>query len=395
MVACTCLLVGCTADVQGAPRPTAKGSPGEVFQFEPGLEVTVLQDGLVVPWDVGFVPDGRMLVTEREGRINVYASREPGAELLGTIPIPDVLRLGEGGGLGLTVDRDFAEFPFAYVCATRDSDGAEGPIPAENQLLRFRIGSGAALTLDGPPLLEGMRAHQHHNGCAVEMDEARHIWLTMGDANTARGENLAQDPESLNGKVLRINRDGSIPHDNPVMPGADARSAVYSMGHRNPQGIAIRSDGLVIVAEHGTDKDDEVNHIVAGGNFGYACWSAANAIGPAQEQEGAAKDGCGAADEYLPAVWASGFPTIATSGATFLAGAAWGDWEGDMMVSTLKDLDLRHFTVSHDGASVTQVEILLDGAFGRLRAMTIGPDGALYVSTSNDVNDVILRIIRP
>ena len=387
------LLSACAAPPQDAARPTAHGSPGEVFTFEPGLEVTVLQDGLAVPWDLAFLPDGRLLVTERVGRINVFASAAPDAPLLGTTAIPDVLRLGEGGGLGVAVDRDFASFPFAYVCATRDFDGADGPMPAENQLLRYRVESNATLVLDGPPLLSGMRAHEHHDGCAVEMDVASHLWVTMGDANTARSENLAQDPNSLNGKVLRINRDGSIPEDNPVLPGASGPSAVFSMGHRNPQGVAIRPDGLVVAAEHGTDRDDELNHIVPGGNYGYACWSATDTLGPAQEQEGPAKEGCGGSAEYLPAAWASGSPTIATSGATFL-GAGWGDWEGDLVVTTLKDEDLRLFEISADGVSATQLAVLLDGEFGRLRAATIGPDEALYLTTSNDVNDLILRLVR-
>ncbi len=394
MAAGTLVLLAACTPAQVEPRPTAHGSPGDVFTFEPGLEVTVLQDGLSVPWDLAFLPDGRVLVTERVGRINVFASSAPDAELLGTVPIPDALRLGEGGGLGVAVDRDFASFPFAYVCATRDFDGAEGPMPAENQLLRFRVGAGASLVLDGPPLLSGMRAHEHHNGCAVEMDPAGHLWLTMGDANTARGENLAQDPNSLNGKVLRINRDGSIPDDNPLLPGAIGPSAVFSMGHRNPQGVALRPDGLVMAAEHGTDRDDELNHIVPGGNYGYACWSATDTLGPAQEQEGPAKEGCDTAADYLPPAWASGSPTIATSGATFLTGASWGDWDGDLVVTTLKEEDLRLFEIGTDGAPASQIAVLLDGEFGRLRAATVGPDGALYLTTSNDVNDLILRVVR-
>jgi glucose/arabinose dehydrogenase len=393
MLACALLAAACTSAGSGVPHPTARGEPGDVFTFEPGLEVTILQDDLAVPWDLAFTPDGRMLVTEREGRITVFASADPGAELLGSVEIADALRLGEGGGLGIAIDRDFATFPFAYVCATRDFDGADGPMPAENQLLQYRIGSGADVVLEGV-ILGGMRAHEHHDGCAVEMDAEGRIWLTMGDANTARTDNLAQDPSSLNGKVLRINRDGSIPDDNPVMPGTAEPSAVYSMGHRNPQGIALRPDGLVMEAEHGTDRDDEVNHIVPGGNYGYACWSASDTIGPAQEQEGPAKDGCGPAADYLPAAWASGLPTIATSGATFLTGSAWGNWEGDLVVSTLKESDLRLFEVVEGGATATQAAVLLNGEFGRLRAATIGPDGALYLTTSNEIDDLVLRVVR-
>lgn len=388
------LLSGCGAvDRSPAATPTATPvEPGETMVPQPGMLVTVVQSGLEVPWDLAFTPDGRMIVTERIGRIRVYESGQPGARELSLTPIEDVLRLGEGGGMGIAVDRDFAEFPFAYVCATRDFDGAEGPDPAINELLRYRVGEDGELTLDGPPLLTGMRANEHHNGCAVETDAAGHIWMTMGDANTARTVNLSQDPNGLNGRVLRINRDGSIPDDNPILEGADGRTAAYDLGHRNPQGIAFRDDGLIMTAEHGTDRDDELNVIVPGGNYGYSCWTGYDTLGPGQEQEGPAKDVCGPVEDYIPAAWTTGFPTIATSGALFLNGEQWGDWEGNLLVSVLKDQELRRFTVNHDGSEVEMAETMLHDAWGRLRGLTIGPDGWLYVTTSNVSNDLILKI---
>jgi glucose/arabinose dehydrogenase len=385
------VLSGCGSVATSAP-PGDAAAPGDTLVPQPGVLVTVVQSGLEVPWDVAFTPDGRMLVTERVGRIRVYASAQPGARQLSLTPIEDALRLGEGGGMGIAVDRDFDAHPFAYVCATRDRDGAEGPEPAVNELLRYRIGPEGELTLDGPPLLSGMRANKNHNGCAVETDAAGHIWMTMGDANTARNLNLSQDPDSLNGRVLRINRDGSVPDDNPVLDGADGPTAAWDLGHRNPQGIAFRDDGLIVTAEHGTDRDDEVNVIVPGGNYGYSCWSGVDTLGPGQEQEGPAKEVCGPVEDYIPAAWASGFPTIATSGAVFLNGEQWGEWQGDLLVSTLKDQDLRRFSVNGDGSQVELVETLLDDAWGRLRALTIGPEGWLYITTSNVTNDVVLRL---
>ncbi len=146
------------------------------------------------------------------------------------------------------------------------------------------------------------------------------------------------------------------------------------------------SDGLVIAAEHGTDVDDELNVIVNGGNYGYPCFTGASTPGPIP-------DGCGPASDFLAPAWASGAPTLATSGAVFLVGSSWGDWEGDLIVSTLKEEDLRRFSVSSAGA-VTFEETLLDGRFGRLRAVVIGPDGALYVSTTNGSDDRIIRVER-
>jgi glucose/arabinose dehydrogenase len=356
------------------------------------LRTTVIRTGLNVPWDIAFTPDGLMLVTEREGRIRVFAGSEPGGELLATVTVPDVRAEGEAGVMGIAVDRDLAAFPFAYVCASLDADGPDGPAPWHNELLRYRLEPGGELSLEGPIFAEPMVAAIHHNGCAVEMDATRHLWMTMGDGNVSAAEvNPPQDPDSLNGKVLRLNADGSIPDDNPLMPGAAGRSAVYSMGHRNPQGLAIRGDGLILTAEHGTDVDDEVNRIVPGGNFGYACWSGAANPGPAQA--GPAGDRCGSPSDYLPPLWASGNPTLATSGAVFLPDAPWGDWGGNLIVSTLKEGDLRRFVLSADDRQLAMAETLLDEEFGRLRAVVIGPEGALYVSTSNaDGNDMIVRV---
>jgi glucose/arabinose dehydrogenase len=237
-----------------------------------------------------------------------------------------------------------------------------------------------------------MAAAIHHNGCAVEMDATRHIWMTMGDGNISAAEvNPPQDPDAFNGKVLRLKADGSVPDDNPILPGASGRSAVYSMGHRNPQGLAIRADGLILTAEHGTDIDDEINRIVGGGNYGYACWSGLANPGPAQN--GSAGDRCSPASDYLPPLWASGSPTLATSGAVFMPDAGWGGRGGSLIVSTLKEGDLRRFALSNDDRQLTLVETLLDEEFGRLRAVVIGPDGALYVSTSNaDGDDQIIRV---
>ncbi len=160
-----------------------------------------------------------------------------------------------------------------------------------------------------------------------------HLWVTIGDANLPAGENRAQDPESLNGKILRLALDGGIPSDNPF------GTAIFSLGHRNPQGIAVSPAGLVVAAEHGTDVNDEVNVIVPGGNYGYPCFTGVSDVGPIP-------DGCGPASDYLAPAWASGSPTLATSGAAFPSGSG---WDGELVVSTLKEEDLRVFSVSAAG----------------------------------------------
>ena len=333
------------------------------------VRAETIQAGLEHPWDLAFADDGRMLVTERIGRVRVYASGEPGAELLHTATVPDVRAELESGLMGIAIHGESV-----FVCASRDP-GDDWKV----ELLRSTLADDGSLApFEVLPIGE-TRGAARHQGCAVEVDASDHLWLSVGDANLPAGENPAQDPERLSGKVLRIELDGSVPADNPF------GNAVYSVGHRNPQGVAFAPDGAAWEVEHGTDENDEINLLQPGGNYGYPCFTGADAAGPIPE-------GCGPAAGYLAPAWASGSTTLATSGATFLTGDDWGAWEGNLIVSTLKEEDLRRFSVSN--GALTLEETLLDRQFGRLRAVVIGPDGALYVSTANGGDDRILRITR-
>ena len=339
--------------------------------FDP-VHAEVVQDGLEHPWDIAFAPDGRMLVTERAGRVLVFASGDPKAELLHTATVPDVRAELESGLMGIAVAGTTV-----FACASRDPDGDVGE-PWRVELLRASLAQDGSLSaFDVVPIGEAVGGPRHQ-GCAVEAADG-HLWVSIGDANAPAGQNRAQDPDSLNGKVLRLNLDGSVPDENPF------GTPAYSLGHRNPQGIAVAPDGMVLAAEHGTDVNDEINVIVTGANYGYPCFTGVSDPGPIP-------DGCGPASDYEAPAWASGSGTLATSGATFLTGTDWGDWDGDLVVSTLKEEDLRRFGVTGNG--VTEEQTLLDGRFGRLRAIAIGPDGALYVSTANGPGDRIIRVSR-
>ncbi|MBD3784931.1 MAG: PQQ-dependent sugar dehydrogenase, partial [Micrococcales bacterium] len=341
----------------------------------PTTTTEVVQGNLTFPWDLAFLPDGRMLVTERPGRIRIYQSGSPGAALLGTVTVPNVHAVSEAGLLGIAVDTDFRSHPYVYVCASREYTGSGGWV---NQLLRYTV-SGSRFT--GPTLLRGgMKAHNNHNGCAVEMDQSGYLWLGMGDGGV---QALAQDRSSLNGKVLRMTRDGGVPATNPVIQGR--RDVVYTMGHRNPQGIALRpGTSEVWEVEHGPNTDDEVNLLRAGGNYGWPCYTGAgNPNAPA---------GCSAASAYRSPQWASGTPTLATSGASFLGGAQWGDWTGSLMVSTLKESDVRRMPVAAGTQTVGTPQVLYDGTYGRVRGSVAGPGGKLYLTTSNGTNDRVVRV---
>jgi glucose/arabinose dehydrogenase len=341
----------------------------------PTLNAIRVQDGLVIPWDLAFAPTGQMIVTERPGRVRVYASGKINAPLVATSTISRVHAEGEAGVMGIAIDHDFANTRWVYICVSRDDNGAW-----RNQLIRYRMTTGWHLDFSKYLIRNGMRANTIHNGCAVQEGPDHKIWLSMGDANNAMD---AQNPNKLNGKILRINRDGSIPSDNPIWPGHASPSRVYTIGHRNPQGIAFHPEnGRVYAVEHGPDRDDEINWIRPGRNYGWPCVTGRNHFNMSCP---------GSATFTIPA-WSTEGPTLATSGGVFVNGANWQDWDNDLMVCTLKESDLRHFTVALDGHPATLRGTLFNNRWGRLRAAVLGPGNKLYITTSNGSNDKVIRI---
>jgi glucose/arabinose dehydrogenase len=347
---------------------SGRASAGDVMRLAgaPALVDTVIQSGLSVPWDIAFAPDGRMFMTERMGNIVIFESAKPNAKRIGFMKVPDVHAMGEAGLMGIALDPSFAANGFLYVCASRMDNG-----DWRNQILRYRAGTDS-MTFDSYVLRNGPLAAAIHDGCRLAFGPDGKLWATMGENGDGR---LAQDPSSLNGKVLRMNVDGGVPDDNPILPGAGSRTYAYSMGHRNPQGLAFARDGgVVLEIETGATANDEINVLSPGKNYGW----------PDQEGKG------GMARGFTDPVWTSGSTTYAMSGATFVAGDAWGQWSGSLFIATLKEQDLRRFTVS--GTTVAQKETLYDQKYGRLRSVVQGPDGALYVTTSNGSGDRIIRI---
>jgi len=332
----------------------------------PRLVATVVRSGLAIPWDLAFAPDGRMFVTERVGNILIYASAAPNAtQLANVFPVPNINASGESGLMSIELDPSFATNNLLYLCVSVN-DGGQWL----NQVLRYRM-NGNVPAFDGYVIRSGMRANSNHDGCRVRFGPDGKLWVTMGDAGDLAN---AQNPNVLNGKVLRVNTDGTIPADNPIMPGATARTAVYTMGNRNPQGLTFEpGTGRAIEVEHGDDTHDEINILRAGGNYGYPICR-----GP-----------CGD-PRFVDPAWSSGSVTLATSGADFARGVQWGAYDGSLFVATLKESDLRRFTLA--GAVATQREIFFDGTFGRLRTARQGPDGSLYLTTSNGSADRVIRI---
>ena len=324
------------------------------------LEAVTVVEGLSIPWEMRFLPDGRLLMTEREGRV-VIADVASG-ELIEAGRV-DVRARGEGGLMGLALDPGFPDSPYIYVSYTHDQGG-----DGQNRVSRFALQG-----LDGPApslgnetiLLDGIPAGSVHNGSRVSFGPDGYLWVTTGDSGDG---DLAQKIDSLAGKVLRMTGDGQAPPDNPFAGEPYPFTLIYTLRHRNPQGLAFHPVSQeAFVTEHGPSDNDEINKLQAGANYGWP------------EVRGEAGEP-GFVDPLV--TWS---PTIAPAGALFYAGGRLGDLEGAFLFVTLKESDLR-VLVPSDAAGfsgVAEERILFDDEFGRLRAIAVGPDGYLYVSTSN------------
>ena len=393
------------ADPVVGPRPQAVDDA--ILEGAPGHRVETWIAGLEAPWSLVFLPDGRAgesprasqdapqsgraLVSERPGRIrlirNGVLQPEPYAVL-------DVATGGEGGLMGLAVHPDFPRTPFVYAMHTY----FPGPLPAFHRqnrvvILRDQGDTGAFDRV----VLDGIPGSFNHNGGRIGFGPDGMLYVATGDTYQAE---LAQDPKSLAGKILRLTPEGAIPADNPF-PG----SSVWSLGHRNPQGLAWHpATKNLFISEHGPSGEfglgghDEINVVVAGGNYGWP--RAVGAPGRAGESPRALNDAplSGRAPFRDPLIaWKT--PTTPPSGAAF--------WRNDLFVATLRSEALIRVVVARGRAGndyrVERIERWFaqgETRPGRLRDAVAGPDGALYVLTNNrdgrgrarEGDDKILRL---
>ena len=344
----------------------------------PQLTVTTLASNLTIPWDLDFTPDGTMLFTERGGKLS--ARLTDGTVQAVTAALGDVYAVGESGLMAIVVDPDFTTNRRFYTCQAHT-----GP---EVQVIAWTIDSGyTTATRAADPLVGGIPAKAgsgRHSGCRLRFGPDGHLWIATGDAAIG---STPQDMNSLGGKVLRVNPStGAGVAGNPFA----AAPQIYSFGHRNIQGLARRPGTREMwVVEHGPNTDDEINLLASGGNYGW------DPTYPGYTYfEGVPMTDFTKFPGAVPARWSSGRPTLATSGGVFLEGAGWRGWEGRLAVASLKDRSLRLFEFSPGGDFVSQVYVSrLSNSYGRLRTPMLGPDGALYLTTSNgSAADRILRV---
>ncbi|MGE0795932.1 MAG: PQQ-dependent sugar dehydrogenase, partial [Acidimicrobiia bacterium] len=334
----------------------------------PALSVGTVVGGLTIPWDVAFTPDATMLLTERGGRFSAVVDG-----MRRTLAQPSTTFVsGEGGMMGLAVDPDFAVNRLVRICTAYESGGVKD-VRVQTWLVDLAYTSAALVDdglVTGIPLTSG-----RHSGCRLLNGPDGHLWIGTGDAATGTNP---QNLGSLGGKVLRVDR-----FTGEAAPG-NLQGLVYSYGHRNVQGLALRPGGDVFSVEHGPDRDDEVN-LLRAGNYGW------NPV-PGSYNESVPMTDLAEFPDAIPAVWSSGAPpAIAPSGATFLEGQQWQGWNGQLVVATLRGQHLRLLFLDAAGKAVGDHRFLT--GHGRLRDVTLGPDGALYVTTSNGGGaDVVLRV---
>ena len=351
----------------------------------PALSVSTVLGGLQVPWGLAFAPDGTMVVTQRPGAVTVRLADGTTRNL--QADMGDLFVGSEGGLLDLAVDPGFAQNRRFYTCQNRRGPGGGA---LDVAVVAWTVDAAwRTATRIADPLLGGIPATSgRHSGCRIVPDPFAAGVLLVATGDAAVGT-APQDLSSLGGKLLRIDSTtGEGVTGNPFLtsPDPDTRR-ILEWGHRNVQGLAVHpGDGRIVTVEHGPDRDDEVNRVVIGGNFGW------------HPQPGGYNEGVPMTDlqefpNAVGAIWSSGAPTVATSGTAWLDGCQWGAYDDHLAIATLRGAHLRILGVGgamQDLGTARPSE--LDGDFGRLRTAVLGPDGALYVTTANGSNDRVLRV---
>jgi glucose/arabinose dehydrogenase len=341
---------GCDPERPGA-TPTTPAAPSAVtFTTQDGVRVRadIAASNLEGPWALAFAPDGRLFVAERPGRVRILNLATSTSDV--ALTLDDVFRQGEAGLLGLALAPDFAATRLVYLYYTAMVGNG-----AVNRIVRYREAGGQLA--ERAILLDNIPAATIHDGGRLRFGRDGLLYATAGDAANS---SLAQDPASLAGKFLRIERDGTTPRGNPF------GSPVFSWGHRNPQGFDWHpATGEIWATEHGNSGNDEINVVRAGANYGWPTIEGAQTF-PNME----------------PPVTAFS-PSIAPSGAAFYQGTPFPQLVGNFFAAALRGTHLLRLVVDGPGRRITRQERLLDGTFGRLRDVTVGPDGYIYICTNN------------
>ena len=345
---------------------SSTASVAQTFDTSAG-KVTVQRvvDGLENPWAFEFLPNGDILITEREGRLRLLSNGRLSAPIEG---LPDIRASGQGGLLDVALARDFATSGEIYLSYA----SPVGFRSAQTQVSRARL-DGLRLT-DVTPIFtqEPAQSGGRHFGSRIVVADDGSLFITVGD----RGERQeAQNPASHQGSVVRVTRDGAPHPDNPFVGGARGwKPEIYSYGHRNPQGAAMGSDGVLWTLSHGAQGGDEVNRPEAGRNYGWPAISYGQHYGGGRIGAGPRAPGM----EQPVYFWD---PSIAPSGLAVYEGDMFPEWRGDLFAGALKYQLISRLDM--EGGKVMREEQLFKREFGRIREIRVAPDGSIWFATDS------------
>ena len=355
------------------------GAQEIVESQEHDFRVETFAEGFGVPWGMAFLPDGRLLVTEREGVLRVVGKNgRVSAPIEG---VPEVRAEGQGGLMDVVLHPQYAQNGWIYLIFSDPLRGPIGGTLGYTAIARGKLRSKRLVSVEVIYRVPERfySPHSHHYGARIAFDRQGYLYFAIGD----RGQRtLAQHVELPNGKVHRLHDDGRVPEDNPFVGQKDAVESIWSYGHRNPQGLALHpGTGQLWGAEHGPKGGDELNHVRKGLNYGwpvitYGINYDGSPITDKTEAEGM---------EQPQTYW---LPSIAVCGIDFYTGEGFGKWQHDLLVTSLKFNRLHR--VRMEGVEVVHEEIVYEGE-SRVRDVQTGPDGAVYLAVEEPGR--ILRLV--
>ena len=374
------VLVGAVVLLTGLCPNPADDEQASAPPARPRLKVTTVAQNLDIPWDLSFLPSRAMLFTERDRERIWWRSAKGRARVVARTP-KGVWHGGETGLMAIEASPRFKQNRRFYTC-----HGHRGGGKRDVRVVLWRLNKRATNARRVRPIVTGLPSTSgRHGGCQLAFGRGGRLFIGTGDAATGRNP---QNLRSGGGKVLRVNaRTGRGVPANPFSKARNAmKRRVFTYGHRNVQGLARRPSGGMWSVEHGSYRNDEVNRLRKGGDYGW------NPV-PGYDESVPMTDH-GLPGRQVSARWRSGNPTIAPSAAAWLQGRRWGAWRGRLAMSVLGDQHLRILRFNRKGKLVGQmVPKRLNSRFGRLRAAVMGPGNALYLTTGNGGGkDRILRV---
>jgi aldose sugar dehydrogenase len=328
------------------------------------IKDSVIVQGLNFPWEIVWGPDNFIWMTERSGKISRVNPAT--GTVVSLFTITEVVANGEGGLLGMVLHPNFTATPHVFVAYDYNNAGNY-----REKIVRYTY-NGTTLT-SPVTILDNITASSIHNGCRLAISSDLKLFISTGDASN---QSLPQNTSSVNGKILRLNLDGTVPSDNPV-----AGNPYWSAGHRNPQGLVF-ANGILFSSEHGPDTDDEINIIEKGRNYGWP-----NV--PGFCDAGTEATFCTANNVKEPIkAWT---PTIATSGLDYYNSDLIPQWKNSLLLASLKDATFYQLKLNASNG-ISETNTFFKNTYGRLRDICISPAGKVYICTSNGGNDKIIEV---